>query len=77
MLGQSELSVRLFAVTGRIRDEIGGKMGLADLKEYETCLRQAKSQIDERTYGALWNDGQKLSTELAIEDALSRIEIHK
>jgi hypothetical protein len=74
MLNQPAIAVRLFAVTERLRDEIGNKMGEADRQEYEACLQLASSQLDEDTFGALWSDGAAMSVEQAIGEALSGFE---
>jgi tetratricopeptide (TPR) repeat protein len=71
MLKQPESAVRLFAVTERLREEIGNKMGQADQQEYEACLQLARSQLDMTVFNALWREGQVMSTDRAIKEALS------
>lgn len=74
MLKQPESAVRLFAVTERLREEIGNKMGQADKEEYEACLQLARDQLGEDAFGVLWREGQIMSTEQAIGEALSGFE---
>jgi len=73
MRKQPEIAVRLFAVTEKLREEIGNKMGQADLQEYETYLQLARSQLDETAFSASWKDGHTMSTKQAIKEALSGI----
>ncbi|MGD2078561.1 MAG: tetratricopeptide repeat protein, partial [Chloroflexota bacterium] len=77
MLKQPAIAVRLFAATERLRGEIGNKMGQADQREYEACLQLARSQLDEDAFRALWHDGQALSTEQAVGEALSGFGDHE
>jgi non-specific serine/threonine protein kinase len=74
MASRPKQATRLFAAADRIREEIGGRMGLADKNEYETCLRLAKEQIDEATFSSSWSDGQAMSMKQAISEALSGFE---
>jgi tetratricopeptide (TPR) repeat protein len=74
MLKQPEIAVRLFAVTERLREEIGNTMGRADKEEYDAFQQLARNQLDEGAFEVLWGDGQTMSTEQAIGEALSGFE---
>jgi hypothetical protein len=54
---------------------MGGKMGQADEKEYEVCLRHAKIQVRSgAAFSASWSDGLEMSTEEAVRDAMSGLK---
>ena len=74
MLNQPEIAVRLFAVTEQLREAIGNKMEQADQQEYEACLQLARDQLDEAAFNTLWRDGQAMSTQQAVKEALSGIK---
>jgi non-specific serine/threonine protein kinase len=73
MLERPETAVQLFAVTERLRENIGNKMGQADEQEYEACVQLARDQLDEGAFTTLWRNGQAMSVEQAIGEALSGI----
>ena len=75
MVDQPEIAIRLFAAVDRIRKEIGNKMGLADQKEYGDCLQLAKNQMDGAAFSESWRDGQAMSMDQAVKEALSDLEI--
>jgi tetratricopeptide (TPR) repeat protein len=75
MVNQPEMAARLFAAAERIREDIGSRMGLADQKEYEACLRQAKIQVGGAAFGASWSDGQEMSTKEAVREAMHGLEV--
>ncbi|MFN2190491.1 MAG: tetratricopeptide repeat protein [Candidatus Promineifilaceae bacterium] len=75
MVNQPDLAMLLFASADRIREEIGGRMGLADKREYESCLRIAKEQMDEATFAACWAVGLGMSIDRAVQEAQVRLQI--
>jgi hypothetical protein len=50
-------------------------MGLADKREYESCLRIAKEQMDEATFAACWAVGLGMSIDRAVQEAQVRLQI--
>lgn len=72
-LRQPASSVRLFAFTEHLRTEIGNRMGQSDRQEYEAYIQLARNQVDEDTFRALWDEGQAMSTEQAIREALEEV----
>ncbi|HSG17329.1 MAG TPA: tetratricopeptide repeat protein [Anaerolineae bacterium] len=75
MLKQPEIAARLFAFTEQLRAEIGNKMGQADQVEYEAYIQLARSQLGEDNFNALWRDGQAMSTQQAVREALNEIRV--
>lgn len=74
MVNQPGTAVRLFAAAEKIREDIGNKMGQADQKEYEVCLRLAKVQVSKAAFSALLGEGRDMSTEEAIRDGMSGLD---
>jgi tetratricopeptide (TPR) repeat protein len=69
-LKQPARAVRLFAFTEQLRAEVGNQMGQADRQEYEVYLQLARSQLAEDAFSALWREGEAMSSEQAIAEAL-------
>jgi tetratricopeptide (TPR) repeat protein len=68
---QPEIAVRLFAVAEQLRGEIGNKMGQADKEEYDAFLQGARNQLDGDAFRRAWSDGQAMSVEQAVGEAVS------
>ena len=68
MTDQPFLAARLFAVTEKIRDATGARMGSDDRKEYERYLSMLRSQMNDMEFEAAWSQGYAMTTEQAIAE---------
>jgi hypothetical protein len=68
--GDPKRAACLFGAAEALRAAIGAYMWPAERIECERNLRSAKVQLDEASWQASWQEGQRLSPEQAIAYAL-------
>ena len=68
MTGQPSLAARLFAVTDKMRDATGARMGSDDRMEYERYLSVLRNQMSDAEFETAWSGGYAMTTEQAIAE---------
>lgn len=68
MTGQPSLAARLFAVTDKMRDATGARMGSDDRMEYERYLSVLRNQMSDAEFESTWSGGYAMTTEQAIAE---------
>jgi len=69
--GQSGRAARLFGAADALFEAIGTNMDTVDLLAYDRHLPYARARLDEAAWQAAWDEGRAMTTEQAIEYALS------
>jgi predicted ATPase/transcriptional regulator with XRE-family HTH domain len=70
-LGQSENAVRLYGAAEAVLEQLGARLQIADLADYERGLTAVKALINPAHFDALWAEGRGMSMEQAIQYALT------
>jgi predicted ATPase/DNA-binding SARP family transcriptional activator len=68
--GQFRQAVRLLSVAAAIREAIGTPLPPSDRPEYQRDIAAAREALGEGAFAAAWVEGQALSLEEAVSDAL-------
>ena len=63
-------AARLFGASEALRAQLGTRLFPYERDEYERYVELARSQLDEATWQAAWNEGRAMTLEQAIEYAL-------
>jgi len=71
--GQPERAARLFAAAAAIRAAIGAPLPPADRADVERDIAAVRAQLDEATFNAAWDAGQKMILEEAVAYALEDV----
>jgi predicted ATPase/DNA-binding SARP family transcriptional activator len=71
--GRPERAVRLLAAAETLRAPLDGDMNPADRTQFEHNLTVARSQLDDATFAAAWDDGQTMHLDQAIAEALDNL----
>ena len=74
--GQPERLVRLFGAVTPLHGRYGVSLYPAERAAYERQLSAARVQLGEDAYAAAWAEGQALTLEQAIAEALSESPIN-
>jgi predicted ATPase len=69
--GEPICAVQLFAAADKVREAIGAVMGAEDRREYDRYLDDLSEQLDDAAFAEAWAAGYEMTTEAAIELALS------
>ena len=68
--GKHEQAARLFGAVEAIYEAQERKMGLVERAEYDRIIAKVRSQLDEATFNAAWEEGHKMTLEQAVAYAL-------
>ena len=74
--GEGVRSARLFGAAERLREDIAAPLPPVDRAGYERSMVASRAQLDGATWEAAWKQGRAMSTEEAVEHALSEQEPH-
>jgi tetratricopeptide (TPR) repeat protein len=64
-------AARLFGAAAALRKPLGSVIDLVDQPEYERQLALLRAQLDEAAFATAWTEGQAMTLEQAIEEALA------
>jgi tetratricopeptide (TPR) repeat protein len=64
-------AAQLFGAAAALRLPLESTIDLADQPEYERQLEEVRTQLDEATFAAVWDEGRALTFEQAVAYALS------
>lgn len=65
-LGQPRRAARVFGATEAFREEIKGPRPAAHRADYERRVADARSQLDEATFAAAWEEGRTMTPDEAL-----------
>lgn len=68
--GQNHRALRLLAAVDAQLRSMATRLLPGDQQAFERCIAQLRSDLDSATVGHVWAEGQTLSVDSAIEDAL-------
>jgi non-specific serine/threonine protein kinase len=68
--GDSTRAARLFGAVDELFRRMGTQFQLTDYQDFQRNLATARVQVDEETFKAAWEEGQKMTLEKAVEYAL-------
>jgi DNA-binding CsgD family transcriptional regulator len=74
--GEGVRSARLFGAAQRLREDIAAPLPPVDRAGYERSMVASRAQLDGATWEAAWKQGRAMSTEEAVDHALSEQEPH-
>jgi non-specific serine/threonine protein kinase len=66
--GNSRYAAWLYGVEEALRDAIGAPLAPVDQVEYERCVAQTRSQMDEQLFAQVWQEGRSVTLEQAIHE---------
>jgi non-specific serine/threonine protein kinase len=69
--GDPKKAARLLAAAARVLESIGAPLAPADRVEFERDVKAARSALGESAYQFAWKEGQALTMEEAVAEALS------
>jgi tetratricopeptide (TPR) repeat protein len=69
---QPERAARLFSAAATLRESAAIPLPALNRADYDRDLAIARAQLDEATFAAAWAEGQQMSLEQAIAEALDR-----
>jgi tetratricopeptide (TPR) repeat protein len=69
---QPERAARLFGAATTLRESAGIPLPPVNRADYDRDVVVARAQLDEPTFAAAWADGQQMTLEQAIAEALDR-----
>jgi predicted ATPase/Tfp pilus assembly protein PilF len=64
--GRTERAARLWAAAERLREAIGVTLSPAERQRHESDLSRRRSQVDEESWGAAWQEGRLMTLEQAV-----------
>jgi len=73
--GQQVRAARLWGAAEALRKALGKSLAAADRPEYDRWIVDARTQLSEATFAAMWAAGRALSLEQAIAEALGDEEL--
>ena len=63
-------AARLFGSAERLREQLGSQVFPYEHDEYERYVELARSQVDDASWKAAWNEGRGMTLEQSIEYSL-------
>jgi non-specific serine/threonine protein kinase len=69
--GDFERVARLLGSVEALREVYGTAMWYVDRVEYERCVEVLRTQLDETTKTAMWNEGRSMNLDQAVNYAIS------
>jgi non-specific serine/threonine protein kinase len=70
ILGQGQRAAQLFGAAEALRDTLGAQIQPGDRPDYEANLAFIRSELDESTFEAAWNQGRAMPLERLVASAL-------